>query len=181
MHEAVIEEWQPAADGSAILTEELNQLAGLLHAVVHNGASVNFILPFKLDNARSFWVTKVLPSARTGNRRVLLARDKTGIIGTVQLNLDTPPNQHHRADVAKLLVDPRAQRQGLGRRLMQEIEVLARLEKRTLLTLDTRTGDKGESLYLSLGYIPIGAIPSYSKNPASDDLEAATFFYKLLI
>ena len=80
----------------------------------------------------------------------------------------------------KLLVHPQVQRRGLGRQLMTQIEDVARSEDRTLLTLDTRTGDKGEALYLSLGFISIGTIPDYSRNPFSDALESATFFYKRL-
>jgi GNAT superfamily N-acetyltransferase len=61
------------------------------------------------------------------------------ILGTVQLDLEMPPNQQHRAAVAKLLVDPAARRRGIGRALMIALEEIARSEGRTLLTLDTVT------------------------------------------
>ena len=114
MSSVVIEEWIPGADPSA----ELAGLADVLHAAVHAGASVNFILPFSVEEARAFWCSKVLPEVRSGGRRVLIARVDGRIAGTVQLVLDLPPNQRHRAEVAKLLVHPFARRQGLARRLM---------------------------------------------------------------
>ena len=94
--------------------------------------------------------------------------------------LDTFPNQRHRAEVAKLLVHPDARRQGIGRSLMVAVEELARAESRTLLTLDTRTGDSAEPLYLSMGYVAAGAIPGYAAVPYSAALEATTIMYKTL-
>jgi GNAT superfamily N-acetyltransferase len=60
------------------------------------------------------------------------------------------PNQRHRADVSKMMVHPEARRKGIGRRLMVELERIAREERRTLLTLDTRQEIGGEPLYRSL-------------------------------
>lgn len=53
-----------------------------------------------------------------------------------------------------------------------------RAEHRSLLTLDTRTGDSAEPLYLSLGYIPAGVIPQYARAPGVPVLEPTTFLYK---
>jgi GNAT superfamily N-acetyltransferase len=57
----------------------------------------------------------------SGTRRVVVARldDRSErIVGTVQLDPEMPPNQQHRAAVAKLLVHPAARRRGIGRALM---------------------------------------------------------------
>jgi ribosomal protein S18 acetylase RimI-like enzyme len=91
-----------------------------------------------------------------------------------------PPNQRHRTEVAKLLVHPETRRRGVARRLMMAIEIIARSEGRTLLTLDTVTGDNAEPLYLSLGYIPIGVIPRFARASLTPDLEATTIMYKEL-
>src|SRR5262249_48597945 len=140
-----IEEWRP--DPATVAdSEELVALADILHATVHAGASVSFILPFTIGDARDFWLNRVLPDVVAGGRRVLLARTDGRIVGTVQLDLAMPPNQQHRAEVAKLLVHPDARRRGIGRALMQELEALARAQGRALLTLDTRTGDSAEPL-----------------------------------
>src|SRR3954462_9272787 len=123
-----IAEWIPGPE------RDLEQLAGVLHAAVHAGASVGFILPFSLDDARSFWSDKVAPPLQSGARRVLIARWDGSIAGTVQLILDTPPNQRHRAEIAKLLVHPDARRRGVARALMTAVEDVTRAEGRTLLT-----------------------------------------------
>lgn len=165
---------------AAQIEARLDELAGLLHACVEEGASINFIHPYSLEDAKRFWAKKVLPRVGDQELTVLVAEQAGLIVGSVQLDCDTPPNQVHRADIKKLLVDPAFQRRGIGRRLMNEIEAVARRFGRTLLTLDTRSGDKGEPLYLSLGYIAAGIIPNYSRDAVADRLDAATFMYKPL-
>ena len=171
MHESRIEEW----DGSG---EE--GLAELLYEVVHAGASVSFVLPFSMEDARAFWLDRVVPGVRQGSRRVLVSRCEGKVEGTVQLNLEMPPNQLHRAEIVKLLVHPNARRRGIARKLMARIEEIARAERRTLLTLDTRTGDAAEPLYLSMGYVLAGVIPRYARGPASPQLEGTSILYKEL-
>jgi ribosomal protein S18 acetylase RimI-like enzyme len=159
---------------------DLGELAEVLHAVVHADASVSFILPFSIDEARRFWTDKVLPGVAKGSHRVLVARSGGKIVGTVQLELAGQPNQQHRAEVAKLLVHPEARRRGIARALMARLEELASSERRTLLTLDTRTGDKAEPLYQSMGYVLVGRIPGFARGPFSPKLESTTIFYKEL-
>ncbi|MBL0371614.1 GNAT family N-acetyltransferase [Rhizobium sp. KVB221] len=166
----------PARDIETHLTE----LAGLLQACVEDGASVNFVLPYTLEEAKAFWRSKVLPRLPDGGLVVLVARSEGRIAGSVQLDHDTPPNQPHRADIKKLLVHPDFQRRGIGRKLMGEIERVAVEMGRTLLTLDTRTGDKGEPLYKSCGFEVAGIIPGYSRDARSDHYDPATFMYKAL-
>lgn len=158
---------------------ELEALAEILHACVHAGASVNFVLPFPLEEARAFW-RRVLAMMQAGSRRLLVAQRDGRIVGTVQLDIATPPNQPHRAEVTKLLVHPNTRRLGIARALMLGIEVLARREGRGLLTLDTRTGDNAEPLYRDLGFIEVGVIPDYSIAPEGGRLDATTFMYKRL-
>ena len=112
---------------------------------------------------------------------MLVARWSGRIAGTVQLEPAAQPNQQHRAEVVKLLVHPDARRRGIARALMSALEDVARLEHRTLLTLDTRTGDRAEPLYVSLGYISAGVIPRFARAPHSPELQATTIFYKELI
>jgi ribosomal protein S18 acetylase RimI-like enzyme len=155
-------------------------LADVLHSAVHGGGSVSFVLPFSIDEARAFWRDKVAPGVRAGTRRVLVARVNERIVGTVQMDIGTPPNQPHRADVLKMLVHPEARRQGIARALMLALEDVARASGRTLLTLDTVTGGNAEGLYRSLGYVTVGVIPGYALPPRSGDLESTTIMYKVL-
>lgn len=175
--EVQIEPWMP---DSPCLAEEIDMLGAVLQACVHAGASVSFVLPFSHDEAKAFWRFKVLPAVQSGVCRVLVARRGRQILGTVQLDLATPPNQPHRAEVRKLLVHPNARRQGIARALMLALEHEARQAQRDLLTLDTVTGGFAELLYLSLGYIKVGAIPRYAVRPDSLELDATTILYKQL-
>jgi ribosomal protein S18 acetylase RimI-like enzyme len=159
----------------------LPELAALLRACVHDGASVGFVMPHGVDESEAFWSNKVLPSLRTGGLTLLVARRGDTIAGTVQLDYDTMPNQRHRAEVRKLLVHPAARRQGIARALMTEIERHAQRLQRSLLTLDTRTGDHAEPLYVALGYQTAGVIPGYAQGPLDDKrFDATTIMYKML-
>ncbi|HUI78597.1 MAG TPA: GNAT family N-acetyltransferase [Bryobacteraceae bacterium] len=179
MSAMAIEEW--AASGSNhFLQNDLDMLAEVLHAAVHAGASISFVLPFSLDDARAFWRERVLPGVAAGTRRLLVAREGGRILGTVQLDLATPPNQQHRADVLKLIVHPDARRRGIARALMTAAEASARSAGRTLLTLDTVTGGHAEPLYLSLGYQLAGVIPRYARKALSPELESTSILYKEL-
>ncbi len=149
---------------SSSLAQAIERLAEILHACVHEGASVGFVLPFDMDQARAFWRDKVTPSLAAAKRVLLIARLGESIAGTAQLDLDTMPNQRHRGEVSKVLVDPLSRRAGVARALMVEIERRAAAEGRWLLTLDT-AGDAAEALYLSLGYDLAGAIPLYARDP----------------
>jgi ribosomal protein S18 acetylase RimI-like enzyme len=161
------------------LERHADPLTELLHACVHHGASVSFILPFDLNQARAYWREKVAPAVGAGGRLVLIATVAGEVAGTVQLDLDTWPNQAHRADVAKLLVHPRHRRAGLARALMLAVEDRAAAAGRWLLTLDTAS-EAAERLYLSLGYQRAGRIPDYARAPLEDRIEATTIMFKLL-
>jgi GNAT superfamily N-acetyltransferase len=176
-----IEEWRPDGTDDATVDADLDMLADVLRAVVHDGAGVSFVVPFSLDDSRAFWRDTVLPRVRARSRRVLVARLDGRIVGTVQIDLALPPNQQHRADVAKLLVHPSARRRGLARALMIELEQVARAADRTLLTLDTWTGGHAESLYRSLGYVTVGVIPRYARPSLTTELEPTTIMYKELV
>ena len=80
----------------------------------------------------------------------------------MHLILALPENQPHRADLTKMLVHPRARRQGLGAALMEAAEQMARDCGRTLLVLDTVTGSDAERLYARLGWVRVGEIPDFA-------------------
>ena len=141
---------------------DLDDLASILSASVAAGASVGFVAPFGVEQAREYWRGLRGPVS-TGARVLLGARRGGALVGTVQVVLDSPPNGRHRAEIAKLLVHPQARRGGLGAALMATAEDVARAHGRTLLVLDTRTGDDGERLYRRIGYEAAGVIPRYAR------------------
>lgn len=160
------------------LEQHIGALGALLHACVADGASVNFVLPFTQEQAETFWRNKVRPGLQSGTKTLLVARINGQIAGTVQLDYDTPPNQPHRAEVAKLLVHPGSRRLGIAKALMAALEQHASQIGRSLITLDTRTGDTAEPLYTALGYTSVGSIPGYCLDPIGDRLDATTIMYK---
>ena len=158
----------------------LPELGALLQDCVHDGASIGFILPFTVSESTAFWTQNVLPAVQRGRRLLLVAEQKGQIVGTVQLDWDSPANQQHRAEVRKLMVGPAFRRRGIARLLMQEVEARARQLPRSLLTLDTRTDDNAEPLYVSLGYAVAGVIPGYALSADHSGLDATTIMYKQL-
>lgn len=160
-----------------VTTGQLQSLAELLLDCVEGGASVSFMHPLPMSRALAFW-QGVADSVARGERALLVAEDATGIVGTVQVVLDQPENQPHRADVAKMLVHRRARRQGLGELLMQAAEQVARECGKTLLVLDTASGD-AERLYTRLGWQRCGVIPGYALFPDGEPCDT-TYFYRVL-
>lgn len=155
-------------------------LAEVLHTCVHAGASVSFVLPFSVEDAEAMWRDKVLPSVMSGSCCVLVARTDERIVGTVQLDLATPPNQPHRAEARKLLVHPKWRRRRIARKLMLALDDWAWELGRSLITLDTVSGGSAEPLYESLGYVRVGVIPRYARKPDSEELEGTVVMYKEL-
>jgi GNAT superfamily N-acetyltransferase len=154
---------------------DLEGLARLLANTVNGGAAIHFLAPLSPEQTREWWRRTLASSPSTAI--FLVARDAEGIVGTVQLQPATAPNQPHRAEVAKLMVHPRSRRGGLGEKLMHAIEDAAREAGFTLLTLDTRSGDTAERLYDRLGWKAVGTIPRFALN-SDKSFHSATIFYK---
>src|SRR5262245_25849699 len=159
---------------SALDPAELGQLVDLLVAVVDDGASIGFLPPLDPVEAAAYWRGVLAPDVA-----LLVAEEGDRIVGTIQLHLVARPNGRHRAEVAKLMVHPVARRRGLGRRLVEAIEAVARRADRSLLVLDTREGDPSNALYRSLGYQPVGRIPGFARS-GSGRLDATGIYYKQL-
>lgn len=157
----------------------LDPLCDILENSVNGGASVSFMLPFGRDKAQAFW-QNVARSAAAGERVVLAAfGEQEQLLGTVQLILDQPENQPHRADVAKLLVHDRARRRGIARSLMRELEAVAQEYGKNVLVLDTATGSGAETFYTECGWQKAGVIPRYALMP-DGEMTGTTVFYKFL-
>lgn len=156
---------------------QIEALADVLIDCVEGGASVSFMLPMTRDKALAHWRDVAAGVAR-GERALLVAEDEMGIVGTVQLVLQQPENQPHRADLVKMLVHRRARRQGLGAALMQAAEQVACECGKSLLVLDTASDD-AERLYARLGWQRCGVIPGYALLPQGG-LCATTYFYRAL-
>jgi GNAT superfamily N-acetyltransferase len=156
---------------------QIDALAGVLIDCVEGGASVSFMHPLPRDRAVAFW-RGVAQGVAAGERALLVADDAQGVCGTVQLVLDQPENQPHRADLSKMLVHRRARCQGLGAALLRAAEATARECGKTLLVLDTASDD-AERLYERVGWERVGVIPGYALLPQGG-LCGTTVYYRNL-
>lgn len=160
------------------LLARVGEFAEILHGCVHANASVGFVLPFEIKDARQFWL-EIEAALRSGTRRLLALEEDGLVVATAQLNIGQPQNGRHRAEVSKLLVHPACQRRGYGRRLMEEIENMALKAGKSLLVLDTRSGDPSDQLYRRIGFVETGRVPAYARSP-DGRLEDCTFFHKVI-
>jgi GNAT superfamily N-acetyltransferase len=172
----------PAADqievrrlGSTELPAQLDGLAAVLADCVAGGASVSYLAPFSHEHARAEFEA-MAAEAEKGRRLILAAFADGRLVGTVQVILALPPNQPHRAEIAKLLVHRSARRRGIAQLLMEQAESEARAAGKTLLVLDTVTGDNAERLYTRLGWTRVGVIPGYALYPDRRPCDTTIFW-----
>jgi GNAT superfamily N-acetyltransferase len=157
---------------------QIDGLADVLIDCVEGGASVSFMLPLPRERAVAFW-RRVAQGVAAGERALLVAEDVQGLCGTVQLVLDQPDNQPHRADLSKMLVHRRVRRQGLGTALMRAAEATARECGKTLLVLDAVTGGDAARLYEQLGWERVGVIPGYALFPRGGLCDTTVYYRNL--
>src|SRR5690242_16285025 len=139
-------------------------LGRLLVETVANGGSVSFMHPLPPAEAEAFWRDSLASAAR-GERIVLGAFDGDALIGTVTLLLSLPPNQPHRAEIAKMMTRASHRNRGAATALMHAAEQLAIARGRTLLVLDTAVDEGASGLYERLGFQLTGIIPDYALKP----------------
>jgi ribosomal protein S18 acetylase RimI-like enzyme len=152
------------------------ELSEILIQTVASGGSVSFMYPLPMGVAERFWQDS-LAAADRGERIILGAFDEEELVGTVTLQLATPPNQPHRAEVAKMMVRLSHRRRGIGTALMRAVEALALKHGRMLLVLDTAVDDGASELYESLGFQLTGIIPDYAFKPHGG-LTGAKIYWK---
>lgn len=139
-------------------------LSDMLIETVANGGSVSFMHPLPLQAAETFW-RDALASADRGERVVLGAFDGDDLIATVTLLLDLPPNQPHRAEIAKMMTRLSHRHRGIATALLREAERIAIAHDRWLLVLDTAEDEGAAGLYERMGFKLTGLIPDYALKP----------------
>jgi len=174
------------SDKRSIHIEELKEvnntvvsdLVALTLDVVQGGASVGFMQALSEEKASEFW-NNVLAKVQQEKTVLLVAKDASSdqIVGTVQLQIDLPQNQPHRADVAKMLVHSAFRRLGIAENLLQHLELIAKKMRKSLLVLDTVTDSPAYALYLKRGWKVVGNIPNYALFPNGAPC-STTYFYK---
>ncbi|AFZ67953.1 GNAT family N-acetyltransferase [Deinococcus peraridilitoris] len=139
-------------------------LIEMLIEVVAAGGSVSFMHPLDREEAGAFWENALAAAAR--NERIILgAWDGDRLVGTVTLLLDCPPNQPHRAEIAKMMTRLSHRGRGVATALLKAAESVAVQYGRTLLVLDTASDGGASRLYERLGFSLTGEIPDYALKP----------------
>jgi ribosomal protein S18 acetylase RimI-like enzyme len=156
----------------------VDMLSEIIVEVVTNGGSVSFMHPLDPETAKAFW-NDSLAAAAIGKRVVLGAWDGEIIVGTVTVLLDCPPNQPHRAEIAKLMTRLSYRSQGIAVALMHAAEAMAIKNHRTLLVLDTAVEGGASALYDGLGFTLAGVIPDYALKPHGG-LTGTKIYWKLV-
>ena len=151
---------KPLADEPGIR----DALSELLIETVASGGSVSFMHPLSPDDADTFWQDSLGAAAR-GERIVLGAFDGNDLVATVTLLLKLPPNQPHRAEIAKMMTRLTHRNRGVATALLRAAEQLAIAHGRTLLVLDTAEDDGAAPLYEKMGFQLSGLIPDYALKP----------------
>jgi ribosomal protein S18 acetylase RimI-like enzyme len=139
-------------------------LSEILIETVAHGGSVSFMHPLSQEAAEAFW-SNALNAADRGERVILGAFDDDRLIGTVTLLLDLPPNQPHRAEIAKMMTRVSHRHRGIATALLHEAERIAIARGRWLLVLDTAEDDGAAGLYERMGFKLTGLIPDYALKP----------------
>jgi GNAT superfamily N-acetyltransferase len=159
----------------ADLQAHLDGLADVLVDCVAGGASVSYMDPFPHEQARAAFEAFAADADR-GGRLILAAFLGERLVGTVQVLLTVPPNQPHRGEIAKMLVHRMARRRGIAQQLLEAAEREASAAGKTLLVLDTVTGDNAERLYARLGWNVVGVIPGYALYPDGRPCDTTVFW-----
>lgn len=147
-----------------LVASDLPALVQLLIETVANGGSVSFMHPLKEEEALEFWKIS-LQHAASGKRMILGAFEDEKLAGTVTLLLDLPPNQPHRAEIAKMMTGKAFRGRGVARKLLEEAEKIALEKGRWLITLDTAEDEGAAGFYEKQGYQRTGRIPDFALKP----------------
>ncbi len=139
-------------------------LASLLVEVVAGGGSVSFMHPLAWEKAYAFWIESLAAAGR-GERIVLGAWDRDDLVGSVTLLLDLPPNQPHRAEIAKMMTRASYRGRGIASSLLVAAEKAALAQGRSMLVLDTASEGGASGLYERHGFTLAGEIPDYAFKP----------------
>jgi acetyltransferase len=113
-------------------------------------------------------------------RRIAIVTELDGeVVAMAQLVPSLAANASHRAEVQRVAVASAARGRGIGRRLMAEVETIARERGITLLWLTTHDGTEACAFYETLGYTKLGVMPNFSRRP-DGKLWPGVFYFKEL-
>ena len=157
-----------------------HQLTTLLQDVVNPGSSIGFLAPLSYKEAGEVWF-QVFQSIAYGTVFLYILTSQSNpatILGTIQLATIPKPTHTHRADIIKLLVSPSARRRGIGTKLMEHVESVAKKLRKEVLTLDTATNNVASmTMYRKLQWEEWGTCRGFASDSDGKRIDI-TFFRK---
>ncbi|KAL7912522.1 acyl-CoA N-acyltransferase [Trichoderma velutinum] len=176
----------PVTDATAV-EKHLTSLRELLQHCINDEpetSSLGFMAPLTDHTAISYWL-ELLPSVIGPNATTTLliatAPGSDKVVATVQLGRMPKETHSYKGEIRKLMVHPDFRRHGLGRRMMDEIEKVAKEEfALELLLLDTSKETPARQFYLRTGWTEWGICPDYAKS-SSGHKHDCCFFVKSLV
>lgn len=88
--------------GTGEIPAIIPSLSEILVDVVEGGDSIGFMHPLSSQKANNFW-TKIAEAVSAGERILIIAEVEGIAVGTVQIVLNLPENQPHRAAFPRCL------------------------------------------------------------------------------
>ena len=164
-----------AASASVEVRAHLDGLAGVLYDCVAGGASVSYMAPFTHEQARGAFEAFAAEVEQGGRLFLAAFPTASGRHGPGGPRL--PPNQPHRAEIAKLLVHRSARRQGIAAASHGARRDGGGGGGQDAPRAGHRDRRRAERLYARLGWTRVGVIPGYALYPDGRPC-ATTVFWK---
>lgn len=136
---------------AATLPVYTSELASLLVDTIAQGVPMGFEPLLSPQIAQNFF-HDLRPQITKQLVMLWIARDSSGVVGTVQLKIDEPSAKTQSGSVNTLLVHQAVRRSGIARKMMCELEKMALDFRCHMLSSDLQSGTEAESFYRSQGY-----------------------------
>lgn len=151
-----------------VTTGLVDELTVLWAKVTNSGGSVGFVAPVTLEDVRPHTVAILSRVIDGSDTLVALTKGEQIVAWCVLAANDSPPRQGWR-NVRHVQVDPECQGEGLGGRLLQAVEAVARgVLELEALSLKVRTGTGAEEFYRRHGFVEVGRLPGAVKVAEND-------------
>ena len=164
---------RPAGDVEVLVdppvtTALVDELTALWTRVTNAGGSVGFVAPVTADEVRPHTVAILARVIDGSDTLVALTEGELIVAWCVLAANDSPPRQGWR-NVRHVQVDPDCQRGGVGGRLLNAVEAVARgVLNLEALSLKARTGTGAEDFYRRHGFVEVGRLPAAVKVAEGD-------------
>jgi acetyltransferase len=112
-------------------------------------------------------------------RTVVVAELDGEVVGMAHVAPSGAANAPHRAEVQRVAVAKSVRGEGVGRRLMEAVEIAAIEQGLTLLWLTTHAQSDACAFYEAIGYTKLGVMADYSLRPDGTVSPAAFYFKEL--